>query len=43
MFALSISSFLAFLKTSIFLVGYISASSLFPEPLTRRRGSNVFK
>lgn len=34
MFALSISSFLAFLKTTIFLVGYISTNNLFPEPLT---------
>lgn len=34
MFALSFSSFLAFLQSSIFLVGYISNNSLFPEPLT---------
>ncbi len=33
MFALSISGFLAFLSSSIFLVGYISNNSLFPEPL----------
>lgn len=35
MFILSISSLLTFLKTSIFLVGYITGSNLFPEPLTR--------
>lgn len=35
MFALSFSGFLAFLKSSIFLVGYISNNSLFPEPLTQ--------
>ena len=34
MFVLSISSLLAFLKTSIFLLGYIASSNLFPEPLT---------
>ena len=33
MFALSISGFLSFLSSSIFLVGYISNNSLFPEPL----------
>ena len=31
--ALSISSFLSFLKSAIFLVGYISNNNLFPEPL----------
>lgn len=35
MFGLSFSGFLAFLKSSIFLVGYISNNSLFPEPLTQ--------
>lgn len=34
MFALSLSGFLAFLQSSIFLVGYISNNPLFPEPLT---------
>lgn len=34
MFALSLSGFLAFLHSAIFLVGYISNNSLFPEPLT---------
>ena len=34
MLTLSISGFLAFLKTAIFMVGYISNNSLFPEPLT---------
>ncbi len=33
MFALSLSGFLSFLSSSIFLVGYISNNSLFPEPL----------
>ena len=33
MFVLSISSLLTFLKSAIFLVGYISNNSLFPEPL----------
>ncbi len=33
MFALSISGFLAFLQSTVFLVGYISNNSLFPEPL----------
>ena len=35
MLALSISGFLAFLKTAIFLVGYISSNNLFPEPLSQ--------
>ena len=34
MLALSLSSFLAFLKSAIFVVGYISSSNLFPEPLS---------
>ena len=34
MFSLSLTGFLAFLNSAIFLVGYISNSSLFPEPLT---------
>lgn len=33
MFVLSISSLITFLKTAVFLVGYISNNSLFPEPL----------
>lgn len=33
MFALSLSGFLAFLQSTVFLVGYISNNSLFPEPL----------
>lgn len=32
--ALSISGFLAFLKTGLFMFGYIQSSNLFPEPLT---------
>ncbi len=34
MLILSISGFLTFLNTSIFMVGYISSNSLFPEPLS---------
>ena len=33
MLALSISGFLAFLKSTFFLVGYIQSGNLFPEPL----------
>lgn len=35
MLALSISGFLAFLKSAIFVVGYIQSSNLFPEPLSQ--------
>lgn len=34
MLALSICGFLAFLKSAIFVVGYIQSSNLFPEPLS---------
>lgn len=34
MFALTLSGFLAFLKSAIFVVGYIQSSNLFPEPLS---------
>ena len=34
MLALSLSGFLAFLKSAVFVVGYIQSSQLFPEPLT---------
>ena len=34
MLTLCISSFLAFLKSAVFVVGYISNNSLFPEPLS---------
>ncbi len=34
MLVLSISGFLTFLKTSLFVIGYISKNSLFPEPLS---------
>ena len=34
MLTLSISGFLAFLSSAIFVVGYISSNNLFPEPLT---------
>lgn len=33
MLALSISGFLAFLKSAVFVVGYIQSGNLFPEPL----------
>lgn len=33
MFALYLSGFLVFLKSAVFLVGYIQSSNLFPEPL----------
>ena len=35
MLALSISGFLAFLGSAVFVVGYISNNNLFPEPLTQ--------
>lgn len=34
MLTLSISGFLSFLSSAIFVVGYISNNSLFPEPLS---------
>lgn len=34
MLTLYISSFIAFLKSAVFVVGYISNNNLFPEPLT---------
>lgn len=34
MLALWLSSFFSFFKTAVFLVGYISSSNLFPEPLS---------
>lgn len=38
-----ISGFLSFLKTAIFLVGYISNSALFPEPLTPEEETEVLQ
>lgn len=35
MFAISLASFIAFLKSAVFLIGYISNNSLFPEPLSQ--------
>lgn len=43
MFVLSITGFISFLKASVFLIGYITNSNLFPEPLTRQRGTNLFR
>ena len=34
MLILSISGFLTFLNSTIFMVGYISSNNLFPEPLS---------
>ena len=34
MVALTIPAFWVFLKTAIFVIGYISSSNLFPEPLS---------
>ena len=34
MLTLTLTSFLSFLRSAIFLVGYISNNNLFPEPLT---------
>lgn len=34
MLTLSISSFLAFFSSAVFVVGYISSNNLFPEPLS---------
>jgi len=35
MFSITLTGFLVFLKTAIFVVGYISNNSLFPEPLSQ--------
>lgn len=43
MFALSISGFLAFLKSAIFVVGYIQSSNLFPEPLSSEEEKNCIE
>ena len=34
MLGISIAGFLTFLQTAVFVVGYISNNSLFPEPLS---------
>ncbi len=34
MLDLSISGFLAFISSAVFVVGYISSNNLFPEPLS---------
>lgn len=43
MLALSISGFLAFLKSAIFVVGYIQSSNLFPEPLSQEEEKNCLE
>lgn len=43
MLALSISGFLAFLKSAIFVVGYIQSSNLFPEPLSSEEEKNCLE
>ena len=35
MFSVSVMGFFSFLKSAVFLLGYISNNSLFPEPLTK--------
>lgn len=37
--ALSLTGFLTFLKSAVFVVGYIQSSNLFPEPLTSEEES----
>ena len=34
MLTLCMSGFIAFLKSAVFVIGYISNNNLFPEPLT---------
>lgn len=41
--ALSLSGFFAFLKSAVFVVGYIQSSNLFPEPLTAEEESIYLK
>lgn len=41
--ALSLSSFFAFLKSSVFVVGYIQSNNLFPEPLTMEEESKYLE
>ena len=43
MLALSISGFFAFLKSAIFVVGYIQSSNLFPEPLSIEEEKNCLE
>jgi len=40
---ISLSSFLAFLKYGVFLVGYIQSSNLFPEPLSPEEENNYLE
>jgi len=43
MLALTMSGFLAFIKSAIFLVGYISSNQLFPEPLSPEEERVLFR
>jgi len=43
MLALYMSGFLAFLSTAVFVVGYVSNNSLFPEPLTLEEESECLE
>ncbi len=43
MLALTVSGFLAFLKSAIFVVGYIQSSNLFPEPLSSEEEKNCIE
>lgn len=38
-----LSGFLAFLKTAIFVIGYISSGSLFPEPLSKEEEKEIIE
>ena len=35
--SIGVISFVEFLKSAVFLLGYISNNNLFPEPLSRKR------
>lgn len=43
MLALTVSGFLTFLKSAIFVVGYIQSSNLFPEPLSSEEEKNCIE
>ncbi|MCI8999577.1 MAG: RNA polymerase sporulation sigma factor SigK [Clostridia bacterium] len=43
MLALTLSGFFAFLKSAIFVVGYIQSSNLFPEPLSSEEEKNCIE
>ncbi len=43
MFSITLTGFLVFLKTAVFVVGYISNNSLFPEPLSQQEESKYIE